>query len=116
MSLRLLIAIVLVTLHVFTYAASPCSEFESVFDLMHQRALLLKDVAANKYNASPQQNIFDAILLAVKESKTPISTTDISKKINKSWHTVDRHCLKLQLMEKINGFKVGNMNLWTLKK
>ena len=63
-----------------------------------------------------RQKILDAILDAIKETKNPISTTDISKKIKKSWHTVDRHCLKLQLMEKINGFKVGNMNLWTLKK
>ena len=63
-----------------------------------------------------RQNIFDSILITIKETKNPISTTDISKKINKSWHTVDRHCLKLQLLDKIHGFKVGNMNLWTLKK
>ena len=63
-----------------------------------------------------RQKIFDEIVKAIKDSKTPISTTDISKKISKSWHTIDRHCLKLQLSNKINGFKVGNMNLWVIKK
>jgi Mn-dependent DtxR family transcriptional regulator len=63
-----------------------------------------------------RQNIFASIIDAVKKSELPISTTDISNKINKSWHTVDRHCLKLQIDGKITGFKIGNMNLWAMKK
>ncbi|MBI2672317.1 hypothetical protein HYX16_05265 [Candidatus Woesearchaeota archaeon] len=63
-----------------------------------------------------RQNIFNLITKSIKDSSTPISTTDISKKINKSWHTIDRHCLQLQILGKITGFKVGNMNLWVIKK
>jgi len=63
-----------------------------------------------------RQKIFDSIFNVLKSSKMPVSTTDISKKIKKSWHTVDRHCLKLQLDKKITGYKIGNMNIWEIKK
>lgn len=63
-----------------------------------------------------RQKIFDSILGALKGVNMPISTTDISKKISKSWHTTDRHCLKLQILGKLNGFKIGNVNVWVIKK
>jgi len=73
----------------------------------------MKGISKSTFN---RQKISSSIIEAVKESEIPISTTDISKKINKSWHTIDRHCLKLQLEGRITGFKVGNMNLWAIKK
>lgn len=56
------------------------------------------------------------ILKVIKSLKTPISTREICLKINRAWHTVDRHCLKLQLAGKIIGFKVGNVNAWVKKR
>ena len=59
--------------------------------------------------------ICNNILKVIKESENPVSTTDIASKLNKSWHTIDRYCLKLQLAGEIYGFRVGKMNLWIVK-
>jgi hypothetical protein len=45
----------------------------------------------------------------------PLSTTDLSNELGKAWHTIDRACLMLLIEKKIEGFKVGKMNLWRLK-
>lgn len=57
-----------------------------------------------------------AVYNIVKNSNIPISTREISLRINRAWHTIDRHCLKLQLKDKITGFRIGNINAWILKK
>ena len=56
-----------------------------------------------------------SILSELKKSKNPISTSDLCVKLDRAWHTIDRACLILQLEGKIDGFKIGNMNLWRLK-
>lgn len=56
------------------------------------------------------------ILKILKQSPQPISTREISLKMGRTWHTVDRHCLKLQLAGKLNGFKISNLNVWQLKQ
>ncbi|MBR9706217.1 hypothetical protein GOV14_04225 [Candidatus Pacearchaeota archaeon] len=55
------------------------------------------------------------ILKIIENSDKPVSTREIGLKINRAWHSIQTHCLKLQLEGKIDGFKVGNMNLWVLK-
>ena len=62
------------------------------------------------------QEIDQAILNTLKSSKNPISTRDLAIKINRAWHSVQTHCLKLQLKGKINGFNVSNINVWEMKK
>ena len=39
----------------------------------------------------------------------------LAKELNKAWHTIDRACLMLQIEGKIDGFRIGKMNLWRLK-
>ena len=51
----------------------------------------------------------------LKNSKNPLSTSDLSSKLGKAWHTIDRDCLMLQIEGKVEGFKVGKMNLWRAK-
>ena len=51
----------------------------------------------------------------VKKSERPLSTSDITILTKKAWHTIDRTCLMLQIEGKIEGFKVGKMNLWRVK-
>ncbi|MFH1450835.1 MAG: hypothetical protein ABIF92_02540 [archaeon] len=46
----------------------------------------------------------------------PVSTREIGLKIGVSWHTVDRHCLRLQLREKITGYRLSNLNVWEVKR
>lgn len=45
----------------------------------------------------------------------PVSTRDLSLRTKLSWHTVINHCLRLQLDEKIEGYKIGNLNVWVKK-
>jgi repressor of nif and glnA expression len=56
------------------------------------------------------------ILEIIAHSDKPVSTLEIGSKINRAWHSVQTHCLRLQVEGKIDGFKVGNMNLWTAKR
>lgn len=56
------------------------------------------------------------ILNILRNSDLPVSTRDLGIKIKRAWHSVNNHCLRLQLDGKIEGFKIGNMNLWTIKK
>ncbi len=56
------------------------------------------------------------ILHLIESSEKPVSTREICLKINYAWHSVNTHCLRLQLAGKIGGYKVGNMNLWFKKE
>ena len=55
------------------------------------------------------------ILIYIKGNSNPISTQDISLKLEKPWHSIQTRCLKLQLDNKITGFRVGRINLWQTK-
>lgn len=60
-------------------------------------------------------NIRSKVLEVVINSDKPVSTREIGLKIGRAWHSIQTHCLKLQLEGEIGGFKVGNMNLWFKK-
>lgn len=55
------------------------------------------------------------ILKTLSASENPVSTRDLAIKIGRAWHSVQTHCLRLQLNKKIDGFQVGGMNLWQKK-
>ena len=61
------------------------------------------------------KKIDQEILNALKSSKNPLSTRDLALKIGRAWHSVQTHCLKLQLKGKIKGFNVTNINVWEIK-
>ena len=61
------------------------------------------------------RNLKEQILKTISQSKIPLSTTDISSKLSVSWHSIQTRCLKLQIEGKVNGLRIGKMNLWTLK-
>ena len=56
------------------------------------------------------------ILEVLKKSKIPISTRDIAVKIGRAWHSVQGHCLRLQIDGKIVGYRISNLNVWEIKK
>ncbi|MBU0470702.1 MAG: hypothetical protein KKA62_04145 [Nanoarchaeota archaeon] len=57
------------------------------------------------------------ILKLIQESfPRPVSTREISQKLNIAWHTADRHCLKIKLEGKIDSFTIGKSTAWYLKK
>lgn len=63
-----------------------------------------------------KEKLSGGILIELKKSTNPISTSDLCVKLDKAWHTIDRACLILQVDGKIDGFKIGNMNIWRLKE
>jgi len=62
------------------------------------------------------KKIDNEILAAIQKSENPLSTRDLALKINRAWHSVQTHCLKLQLKGKLLGFTVSNINIWQAKK
>jgi hypothetical protein len=66
--------------------------------------------------STTQLNIRSNIMKIVEKSQRPVSTQEIGDQIDRAWHSIQMHCLKLQLEGKIDGFRVGNMNLWTKTK
>ena len=56
------------------------------------------------------------ILKVLQESKIPVSTRDIGIKIGRAWHSVQNHCLRLQIQGKVNGYRISNLNVWEIKK
>jgi len=61
-------------------------------------------------------NINSKIISILQRETRPVSTRDLSIKTKLSWHTVINHCLKLQFSGKIEGYKIGNLNVWFIKK
>ena len=59
-------------------------------------------------------NIRKDILNVLRTAENPVSTQEIGTKIGKAWHSIQGHCLRLQLEGKLKGFRVGNMNLWEI--
>jgi predicted transcriptional regulator len=55
------------------------------------------------------------ILKVLLESKNPVSTRELAEKIGRAWHSVQGHCLKLQLKGKVDGFRISNLNVWVKK-
>jgi DNA-binding Lrp family transcriptional regulator len=61
-------------------------------------------------------SIDSKILSVLNKEAHPISTRDLGIKAKLSWHTVINHCLRLQMANKLDGYKIGNLNVWCLKK
>ncbi len=62
-------------------------------------------------------SVLDIIILKNLEiEEHPISTRELSLKTKLSWHTTINHCLRLQMSNKIIGYKIGNLNVWCKKK
>lgn len=55
------------------------------------------------------------ILKVLEKSEHPLTTKEIGLRIDRSWHTVQEHCLRLQLAGKVSCFRAGRANLWSLK-
>jgi len=55
------------------------------------------------------------ILRVLSESDKPVSTREIAERIGRAWHSVQSHCLRLQIKGKINGYRISNLNVWEKK-
>ena len=55
------------------------------------------------------------ILEILSNELAPLSTQDLSLKLEKPWHSIQTRCLMLQIDGKVNGYRVGRINLWQIK-
>ncbi len=56
------------------------------------------------------------IIGVLSKADRPISTREVAVQIGRAWHSVQGHCLRLQLQGKINGYRISNLNVWEMKK
>jgi repressor of nif and glnA expression len=56
-----------------------------------------------------------SIIEILNNSVNPVSTQEIASQLEKPWHSIQTRCLRLQIEGKINGFRVGRINLWQKK-
>ena len=56
--------------------------------------------------------VLEEVLKTLRASSKPMATQEIADFINRPWHSVQTRCLKLQIENKITGFRVGRINLW----
>tara|TARA_Y100000034_G_C6538715_1_gene232325 strand:+ start:124 stop:363 length:240 start_codon:yes stop_codon:yes gene_type:complete len=74
-----------------------------------------KENIVKRGKGRPKLDIKGDIVRELKATDKPLSTSDLMALLGKAWHTIDRACLMLQIDGKVDGFKVGKMNLWRLK-
>ena len=72
--------------------------------------------AVNRKKQKKEDRVSNDILVVLSKSLNPISTQEIADALSKPWHSIPTRCLKLQIEGKINGFRVGRMNLWQIIK
>jgi predicted ArsR family transcriptional regulator len=67
-------------------------------------------------SAINRKDLKEKILEVLKNSNKPLSTDEIASKLKISWHTVMRHCLDLELQDKLSKFIIGRISAWTVKR
>ena len=56
------------------------------------------------------------IIRILSGSNVPLSTLCIADRIGRAWHSVQGHCLRLQIKGRVKGYRISNLNVWELKK
>lgn len=56
------------------------------------------------------------IVKSLSNSINPKSTQEIADEIKKPWHSIQTRCLRLQINNKLTGFRVGRINLWQIRR
>ena len=77
---------------------------------------MIKSKINSTVNRKKEDVLELAIVKALSVSINPKSTQEIADEIQKPWHSIQTRCLKLQLNQKVIGFRVGRINLWQIKK
>jgi len=66
-------------------------------------------------NRRKREKLQKDILDLISSFKRPLSTQEVADNLGgKPWHSVQTRCLMLQVEGKVEGFRVGRMNLWQI--
>ena len=78
---------------------------------------MMKGIKQSTIKSTNNRTIIkNSILQILKNSDKPLSTDDIAKLLNKSWHTIIRYCLDLENEERLIKFEIGRISAWQIKK
>lgn len=67
-------------------------------------------------NRKKEDEVEAEILKSLSNSINPRSTQEIADETSHPWHSIQTRCLRLQLNNKVIGFRVGRINLWQIKR
>jgi hypothetical protein len=67
-------------------------------------------------NRPKEDKVKEEIIKLIFSSEKPLSTQEISESLDSPWHCIQNRCLVLQIEGKVNGLRVGRINLWTRKE
>lgn len=67
-------------------------------------------------SAINRKNIQESILAILSKSEKPLSTAELSSHLDKSWHTIIRYCLDLEIQGKVFKFSLGRISAWQIKR
>lgn len=67
-------------------------------------------------SAIKRRDIKEGILGILTKSEKPLSTAEVAVQLGKSWHTVIRYCLDLELQGKVHKFDIGRVSAWQIKR
>jgi hypothetical protein len=66
-------------------------------------------------NRKKEDELIEGILKVLRASNKPMATQEIAEILTRPWHSIQTRCLMLQINNKLNGFRVGRINLWQIK-
>ena len=76
------------------------------------KGTLKRTVNRKKKRGEKKDLLLEAISNTLKSAQKPMATQEIADELEKPWHSIQTRCLKLQIEQKIIGFRVGRINLW----
>jgi len=77
---------------------------------------MIKSKINRTVNRKKEDKLEGEIIKNLASSINPKSTQELADEVNHPWHSIQTRCLRLQLNNKITGFRVGRINLWQIKK
>ncbi|MFH1249031.1 MAG: hypothetical protein V1660_02675 [archaeon] len=67
-------------------------------------------------NSTNEGKIKQEIVDTLKEGQNALSTKDVALRLDRSWHSIQTNCLRLQVEGKVEGFRAGRVNLWQMPR
>jgi hypothetical protein len=77
---------------------------------------MIKSKIDRTFNRKKEDLVTIEVIKLLSNSVNPRSTQEIADEIKHPWHSIQTRCLRLQINNKVIGFRVGRINLWQIKK
>lgn len=75
----------------------------------------VKHTVNRAVNRKKEDTLEVEIVKYLSNFSIPKSTQEIADEVGHPWHSIQTRCLRLQINNKLTGFRVGRINLWQIK-